>query len=177
MEPVGILKMTKTFLKGALLAAVAVVATPALAANPESFTANATIVKPLEISKVANLNFGTITMGSALTSASVTVDKASGAQAVCGTNLTCLATDSNPGEFDVAGVGTQTVSLSYGTAPTKLKLTSDATKTVDFTLDAPGSVNLVDGDGTFFVGGSITVASTTVPGTYSADLTVTASYQ
>lgn len=168
--------MTKTFLKGALLAVAAVAATPA-AANPEQFTANATIVKPLEITKVDDLNFGTITMGSALVSSNVTMDPSDSSQAQCGANLTCLQTDSKPGKFTVAGVGTQTVDLDYGTPPSTLDLVGGTTETVAFTLDAPSSVGLTDGDGTFYVGGSITVASTTAPGTYQGDLEVTASYQ
>lgn len=170
--------MTKTFLKGALLAAVAAVATPAMAANPETFSAKAHIDKSLEISKVSDLNFGVISMDSALSSADVTVDKAASAVAVCGTNLTCQSGTSNPGEFTVAGVGTQTVDLDYGTSiPTTLTNTADATKTVAFVLDGASSVDLTDGAGTFYVGGKITVASSTAPGDYSADLEVTASYQ
>ena len=167
---------TKTFNKGALLAAVAFAATPALAANPETFTAKAVIQKPIDITKTSDLDFGTITMGSTLSSEVVTVAATSGATASCGSSqLVCTGT-SQPAAFDVTGVGTQTVTLSYGTTPVT-SLTNAANDTVSFSLDAPGSVDLTDGAGTFYVGGEITVADTTKPGSYSADIDVTASYQ
>lgn len=165
--------MTKTFLKGALVATVAIAATPALA-NPANFNANATIVKPLVVTKVTDLNFGSTTMNPTLSSETVSVAAASGSVAVCGSvQLTC----SGGGEasFTVAGVGTQTVGLSYGTPPTTLS--DGGTGTVAFALNAPASVALTDGAGTFYVGGTITVVAATKPGSYTAPLTVTANYQ
>ena len=165
--------MTKTFLKGALVATVAIAATPALA-NPANFNANATIVKPLVVTKVTDLDFGSTTMNPTLSSETVSVAAASGSSAVCGSvQLTC----SGGGEasFTVAGVGTQTVDLDYGTPPTSL---DDGTgNTVAFSLNAPGTVALTNGTGTFYVGGSITVVAATKPGSYTAPLTVTADYQ
>lgn len=168
--------MTKTFVKGALFAAAAtlVAATPASAA-PEPFQAKANIVKPLTIQKVTDLNFGTITMEPALTSANVVVSAASGATAVCDTNLTCdTASTSGPASFTIGGVGSQVVSLNYGTVPTVLK---SGTNTVAFTKDGQSSITLSAGAATLYVGGTITVTDSTKPGAYSADLEVSASYQ
>ena len=164
--------MTKTFLKAALVAAVAGGLTAPAYAEP--FTATANIVKPLTIAKDTDLDFGTITMGSALTSANVDVANSAAAVAVCGTELVCSGT-SNPASFTLAGVGTQSVSLTY-TAPTTLANSGDSTKTVPFSHNGAGSIGLTDGAATLYVGGQITVASSTVPGVYSGDLTVTASY-
>ncbi len=167
--------MTKTFIKGALLAAVAFSATPALAANPETFTASAVIQKPIDITKKSDLNFGTVTMGATLVSEDVVVAASSGATAACGSaQLVCSGT-SGPAGFDVTGVGSQTVSLSYGTAPTQLK--TAANDTVAFQLNGPTTVALTSGAGSFNVGGKITVVAATKPGSYSANLDVTASYQ
>lgn len=165
--------MTKTFLKGALLATVAFAATPAFAANPETATATATIVKPLEITKASDLNFGTITMGSALVSSGVTVDAVSGAVAACGAALTCSGT-SQPASFDVVGFGNLTADLTY-TAPTEL--TNVDGDTVVFALDGDDTVTLTNGVGTFYAGGTITVLAATKPGVYSADFEVSADYQ
>jgi hypothetical protein len=167
--------MTKTFIKGALLAAVAFSATPALAANPESFTATAVIQKSIDITKTKDLDFGTVTMGATLSSETVTVGATSGSTASCGSvQLVCTGT-SQPAAFDVSGVGTQTVNLTYTTVPTTLKNASN--DTVAITLNKPSTVALTNGAGTFYVGGQITVLSTTKPGSYSADFDVTAAYQ
>ena len=84
--------MTKTLFKAALAATAAtgLFASPAMAQSIEPFTATATIVKPLELTKVSDLDFGTITMGSGLTSSDVVVTQ-SGAGSTCGANLTCTA--------------------------------------------------------------------------------------
>lgn len=164
--------------KAALAATVAtaLVATPAFAANSDvkPFTATAKIVKPLILTKVKDLDFGTITMGNALTSSNVTVDQA-GTAPTCGANLTCSAPTA--ASFTVAGVGTQTLTVSLGTPPTKLVNTLDDTKSVPFTVDAPATVSLTSGSGSFGIGGLITVASGTVDGDYSATMNVTVSYQ
>lgn len=165
--------MTKTFIKGALLAAVAFAATPALAANPEPFTATATIVKPIEITKADDLNFGTITMGSALVSSTVSVAASDGAISACGAALTCSGT-SKPAKFDVVGFGNLTADLTY-VGPTQL--TNASGDTVDFTLDGNDTVTLTNGAGTFYAGGTITVATATAPGVYTADFEVSADYQ
>jgi hypothetical protein len=168
--------MTKTFIKGALVAAVAFAATPALAANPETFTATAVIQKPVDITKTADLNFGTVTMGATLTSEVVTVAATSGASAVCGSSQLACSGTSSSAAFNVTGVGSQTVSLSYNTTPvTQLKTVGG--DTVAFSLNGPSTVALTSGAGSFNVGGQITVVAATKPGSYSANLDVTASYQ
>lgn len=166
--------MTKTFLKGALVAAVAITATPALA-NPATATATANIVKPLEITKDDDLNFGTITMGSTLTTSDVTVAASSGATAVCDGVMLVCTDPSNPASFDVAGVGDLVADLSYDTNPTELENVDG--DTVPFTLDGATTVTLTNGVGRFYAGGTITVTSATKPGVYSADFEVSADYQ
>ena len=166
--------MTKTFLKGALVAAVAVAATPAFAA-PTPFTATAVIQKPLAVTKVTDLDFGTTTMNPTLTSATVSVAQAASSAAVCSDNTMLTCSGGGEASFTVAGVGTQTVDLAFVPPAT---LDDGAGNSVTFTLDAPNTVDLTDGVGTFYVGGSILVsAATTQDGTYTGDLTVTASYQ
>ena len=165
--------MTKTFFKAALAATVAtgLFASPAMAADTESFTATATIVKPIQLSKVTDLDFGTITMGSGLVSSNVVVTQ-SGVGSSCGANLTCTAP--TPGSFTIAGVGLQGVAISY-VAPATLD--DGNGNTVAFTADAPSSVTLLaDGTGAFGFGGTIAVAAATVDGVYSATFDVTAAY-
>jgi hypothetical protein len=169
----------KTLFKAAVAATVAtgLFAAPAFAANSDTkpFTATAKIVKPLTLTLTnTGLDFGTIAMGNALTSSNVTVDQA-GTAPTCGTNLTCSTP--TPAKFTVTGVGTQTLLVDLGTPPTKLLNTLDNTKFVTFAVDAPGTVALTAGSGSFGIGGLITVASTTIDGDYSATMNVTVSYQ
>ena len=167
--------MTKTFFKAALAATVAtgVFAAPAMAADTEPFTATATIVKPIELTKVTDLDFGTITMGSGLVSSNVVVDQA-GTSPTCGANLTCTAPTA--GSFTLLGIGLQGVDIDF-TAPATLVNTADPLESIPFIADAPGSVTLLaDGTGAFGFGGTITVAAATVDGVYSATFDVTASY-
>lgn len=166
--------MTKTFIKGALVAAVAFAATPAFAA-PTPFTAKAVIVKPLTITKNTDLDFGTTTMNPTLTSATVSVAKAASSAAVCSDLVMLTCSGGGEASFTVNGVGSQNVDLDFGTPPTSLD--DGLGHSVTFAVDTPSTVALTNGVGTFYVGGTITVASTTVDGTYTGDLEVTASYQ
>lgn len=168
--------MTKFLTTAALAvtAATALFAAPAMAANSDSkpFTARAVILKPLTLTNVTDLDFGTITMGAALASSSVSVNQAG--TRTCGTNLSCSGTPT-AADFTVAGVALQTLDVDV-VAPATL---DDAFgNSVAFSASGPATVTLIaDGTGTFSVGGSITVASTTADGAYSADVDVTVSYQ
>lgn len=165
--------MTKNLFKAALAATVAtsVFAAPAMAADTEPFTATATIVKPIELNKLTDLDFGTITMGSGLVSSNVVVDQA-GTSPTCGANLTCTAPTA--GSFTLLGVGLQDVDIDF-VAPATLD--DGLGNSVAFTADAPSSVTLLaDGTGAFGFGGTITVAAATVDGVYTATFDVTASY-
>ncbi len=177
--------MTNFLTKAALAATVAggLFATPALAApgdDNKDFTATAVIIKPLILTKVDDLNFGTITMLPTLTTQTVSVSQAE-AGSCGGTDLTCDFPADPAASFTVAGVGTQTLTVDVGGAlggavPTALVNTADAAESVPFTVDAPLTTDLVDGVGAFAIGGAIVVSASTVDGTYDADLNVTVSY-
>ena len=165
--------MTKTLFKAALAATVTtgLFASPAMAQSVEPFTATAVIVKPLELTKVSDLDFGTITMGSALVSSSVTVDQA-GVAPTCGAELTCSAPTA--GSFTIAGVGLQGLDVTVAAPAT---LDDGLGNSVSFAADAPATVTLLaDGSGAFGIGGSIVVDAATVDGTYSATFDVTVAY-
>ncbi len=168
--------MTKTLIKAALAATVAtgLFAAPAMAANTATkpFTATAKIVKPLTLTKVRDLNFGTITMLSGLTSSVVAVDQADAAS--CGSNLSCTAPVS--AKFSVAGVALQTLDVDVQAITALTDPVSG--ETVAFNADAPSTVTLLaDGSGKFNIGGDITVTAANDDGVYSADIDVTVSYQ
>lgn len=171
--------MTKFLTKAALAATVALFATPVLAAQAgkSNFDAKAKIVKPVTLTKVTDLDFGTTTMNPALTSATVTVSDATGATAVCSsTDLSC--TGGFPASFTLtSGVQGQTVLITFDTPPTKLDHTTLTGKSVPFSLDAVENVLLdSNGAGKFNVGGTITVTSATADGDYKALVNIVANY-
>jgi len=170
--------MTKFLTKSVLAATVALLATPALAAPAgiSDFDAKAKIVKPVTLTKVTDLDFGTTTMNPALVSATVTVSDVTGSTAVCSsTDLTCSG--GFPASFTLSsGVQGQTVLISFDNPPTTL-LHSNGTNTVGFSLDAVENVRLDStGAGKFNVGGTITVVAATADGDYSANVDIVANY-
>ena len=170
----------KTLIKAAVAVTVAtgLFAAPAFAANSASapFTAKAKILKPLTLVKATDLDFGTITMGAALVSSNVVVGRSGGASTSCGANLICSAPTA--ASFDVTGVALQQLNIALSGVPATLVNTVDATKSVAFSVDPDTSVTLSSaGLGSFDIGGSITVASTTADGDYSGVVNVTVSYQ
>lgn len=172
--------MTKFLTKAALAATVAtsLFAAPAFAApaGNANFIAKAKIVKPVTITNLTDLEFGTVTMNPTLTSEKVTVGNAAAAIAVCGSaQLTCQ----NGGSADFTlsgGVANQAITLTYDTPPTKLTHTN-GTATVNFTPNTISNVTLsATGTGAFSVGGEITVVTATIDGDYSATVNVVANY-
>ncbi|MDQ3074898.1 MAG: DUF4402 domain-containing protein [Pseudomonadota bacterium] len=169
----------KTLIKAALAATVAtgLFAAPAFAApNTDSadFTAKAKIVKAVTLVKNFDLDFGTITMLSTLTSQTVTIGQ-DDTRDCGGTNLTCSFPTQAAATFTVTGVPTQALDVAL-VAPTDLD--DGAGNLVAFRPDAPTVVTVAAG-GTvdFGIGGEIDVVSATKDGLYSGDLTVTVTYQ
>jgi hypothetical protein len=170
--------MTRLLATAAAAALLIVAAAPAGAVSPATqATATAKIFKPLTISRVQDLDFGTIV----LTGASFTNEVLSISQAgvlTCGSNpgvlLTCTGA-SQPAKYMLVGTNNATVTISSPgfnlTGPSTLAFTPSAPATVN--LGASGSTTGV----TFAIGGSITLASTTPDGVYTGTFTVTADYQ
>ena len=166
--------MTKTLFKAALAATVAtgIFAAPAMAADTETFTATARIVRPLVLTKVTDLDFGTITMLSGLVSSDVDVGRVGGGASSCGANLACTAPTA--ASFTVTGSADQDLDVTIAAPAT---LDDGAGNSVNFAADAPVLVSLDSaGDASFEIGGTITVLSTTVDGTYSNTVDVTVEY-
>ena len=148
---------------------------PAAAATQSaSVTANA--VKPLVISKLQDLDFGSVTLGPGTWSnASVSLSQ-SGAFSCTSANVVCSGVTS-VAQYNVQGSNKQTVRIS---APNvTLVNQSDPTKTLTLVTDAPATILLTSSGipGTnFSIGGSVTLSSTTAAGTYSGTFNVTVDY-
>jgi hypothetical protein len=158
--------------------ALALSSTPAAAVSPATqATATAKIFRPLTISWVQNLDFGTIVLtGSSFSGEVVSISQAGAL--TCGSNPGVLLTCSGSplaAKYKLVGTNNATVTISCPafnlTGPSTLAFTPSAPATVN--LGASGASTGV----TFSIGGSITLASTTPDGVYSGTFAVTADYQ
>lgn len=137
---------------------------------------NASVVKPLILTWLQDLDLGSITLGPGTWSgASVSLSRA-GAFSCINANLTCTGA-TQVARYNVSGTNNRTVWIS---APNvTLVNQSDTSQRLTLVVDNPGSVVLTNSGppGTnFSLGGSITVNSTTAGGTYVGTFNVTVDY-
>ena len=167
--------MTK-FVKIAAIAAVALAATPALAA-PVGVTgappsASAKIIKPLTLTSTGALDFGTIVMNGVTANRTVTLN--ADTTITCATELVCAANGTVP-TYNVRGTNNQLVNIIKNTSTLNgsnggtLTLTPVGQASVLLTSSgAPGN--------NFDIGGAITIAPTTVDGVYTGTVDVQVDY-
>ena len=162
----------------AALALTVFVAAPAQAVTPTTqATASAKIYRPLTIASTQNLSFGTVVLNAGTWSGEV-VSMTQAGVLTCGggVNVTCSGTPTSA-IYHLVGTNGAVVTVSSpgfnlnGPGGVTLAFTPNAPATVN--LGATGSTTGVD----FGVGGSITLASTTVDGLYTGNFAVTADYQ
>ena len=174
--------MIKILRTTAAVAALALTATPALAAptppSDRNATARARIIKPLTLNWVQDLDLGTILLSGAgaWSGATVAISQA-GAFSCTNANVTCSGA-TQVARYRVTGTNNQRVFI---TAPdVTLVNQNDNTQTLTMTVDEGlGYVDLLNSGNTgvvFALGGSITVDSTTVDGVYSGTFNVTVDY-
>ena len=168
--------MTK-YLMSAAVAALALGASPAAAApvQPDKqASATARIVKPLTLTWVDDLDLGTITLVDAGPT-TVGITKA-GVFSCPGTAVTCSGA-TKVARYKITGVNNQSVTVTAGNV--SMVHSTDATKSLLLTTDAPPSVNLGNSGtaGTeFAIGGSVSVSGGTTEGTYIGTFAVTVNY-
>jgi hypothetical protein len=168
--------MSKFLRSMAFVAAVGAFGAGSANAAPTSVSngpvqARATIVKPLTLAKVSDLNFGSITVqdnGTASLSNTGTL--------TCPSTLTCAATGT-PAEFTVTGTNNQVVQISKPNVT--LTNQSDSTQTLTLVLTGPTQVTLPNSGASginFKLGGDLAIAASTKEGVYQGDLNVTVNY-
>lgn len=150
--------------------AVALVATPASAAQTTAVT-SVNVVKPVQLTKLQDLDFGTLTFAGFTGTRTITISQA-GAFA-CATDIVCSGTP-RPARFNMQGTAklTANVTVSGGSM-------SNGTETIPFTHNAPATVYTPNSGAPgvdFTIGGTITVSPTLTGGTYTGTLNVTAEY-
>jgi len=151
-------------------------AAPARAANNVA-QVQASVVKPLILTSLQNLDLGTMTLGPGTWSnATVAISKA-GIFSCTNANVICIGA-TQVASYNVSGTNNRVVLIS---APNVTLVNQvDPTKTLTLVVDKPASVLLTNSGppGTnFSLGGSITLSSTTASGTYSGTFNVTVDYQ
>ena len=132
--------------------------------------------KPLSLSRVQDLDLGTIVLAPGTWSgATVSISRA-GQFSCSSPNVTCTGAPTTAA-YTVSGSNNEVVRI---TAPNVvLTNESNPSQTLTMTVDSPGSVTLDSGGkkGTnFTLGGSVTLSSTTGGGLYAGTFDVTVDY-
>jgi Domain of unknown function (DUF4402) len=174
----GAIKREMTSHARHLLLCVACAAAPAAPARAvtQNASVNANVVKPLTLTKVQDLDLGTIALGPGSWSG-VTVGISKAGAFTCNAKVVCTGTQ-QAAQFNVTGTNRMVVLI---TAPNvTLVNQNDATKTMTLTIDNPGQVTVPNSGNqgsNFNIGGSVTLSSSTPGGTYRGTINVTVDYQ
>lgn len=152
-------------------------ADPSIAAsNQQVVSVNATVVKPLILTWLQNLDLGSIVLGTGTWSGATVAISKTGVFSCASANLTCSGA-TQYARYNVSGTNNTTVHI---TAPNvTLVNQSDPTQSLTMVVDNPGTVVLTNSGppGTNFnLGGTITLSSTTAGGTYAGTFNVTVDY-
>lgn len=138
---------------------------------------NASANKPLLLTKLQDLDLGTVSLNPGTWTGAVISLSQAGVLTCNSANVTCAGL-TQVSQYNVQGSNQQVVRI---TAPNVLMTNqSDSSKTLLLTTSAPASVTLTNSGapGTnFSIGGSVTLNSTTTSGTYVGTFNVTADYQ
>ena len=149
----------------------------AFAQSNATASTTAELVIPISISKVTDMNFGTVAASS--TSGTVALDYADGRTPSGGASLPAGSTLETTAVFTVTGEGTSGFSIAIPSSPITLTGSVAGTMTVsNFLSDLGTSSSLVAGSGTIKVKATLNVPANAVAGTYSnaSGLSVTVNY-
>jgi hypothetical protein len=156
-----------------LLSLILMLGTTVQAQITETATATATIVQPITLLKVVDMDFGNLAVTT--TAGTEVLDPASTPSRTVtgGVTLPAVTGTVAAAEFDVTGVPNYTYAI---TLPASVVITNGtgsppATMTVDtFISDQPGNIGTLDGSGqqTFYVGATCNVAALQDAGTYTS---------
>jgi hypothetical protein len=159
-----------------LAASAAAFASPAQAIT-QSTSVNVSVVRPLTLTAIQSMDLGTITLnGGTWSSVTVGISRA-GVFSCANTYVVCSGAP-QVARYKVTGGNKQVVLISVPNVT--LTNQTDSTQKLTLVADAPGSVTLTSSGEpgvNFDIGGSIALTSTTVDGTYTGTMNVTADYQ
>jgi hypothetical protein len=137
---------------------------------------NAKVAKPLSLTRVQDLDLGSVIIGPGTWSGAIVSISRQGVFRCTSANVTCSGT-TQAATYTVSGSNNEIVKIS---APNvTLTNQSDASQKLTLVVDSPGTVTLDNGGkkGTdFALGGSVTLNSSTVGGLYTGTFNVTVDY-
>lgn len=172
---------TRKLLIAAALAAAAMIPGPALAAPTNTASANgkALLLMPLTLTKIDDLDFGTII--SSNTSGTVALNATTGTRTFAGGVSGVASAAGHRAYFGGSGTGGQQVVVVVVPPVQLIDAGGDTIDVLALTLDSGGNpIRTVDPTArTFFVGvgGILNIAANQPDGVYSATFQVTANYQ
>jgi hypothetical protein len=148
---------------------------PAVAAS-QVVQINATVAKPLSLSRLQDLDLGTITLKPGTWSGATVAISQAGALNCANANVVCTGA-TQPAKYNVQGTNKTVVRI---TAPNVTLVNQrDPTKSLTLVLDSPASVTLTSSGVPgvdFAIGGSVSLSSAAADGTYAGTFNVTVDY-
>ena len=153
------------------LAAAIVLASPAGAAQITAAT-SAKIIKPVALTKLQDMDFGTLLVTNYTGTRNVVMSRAGAL--TCPTEITCSGAPKQA-RFNLQGTNNMVVLISVTSAGL-----INGSNTIPFASDVAGSVTLTNSGAPGMdidVGGSLTINGAMPGGVYSGTLTITADYQ
>ena len=152
-------------------------ATPGTDAN-----ATMTVYRSLKITKVSDLNFGSILKPTA-TGGNILINATTGARTKSAGDAVLIGTAASRAEFTVDGEGGRLIGISVTPASplTLTRVGGSETLALSWTRNPTGTLTLsgaagAAGTGTFGIGGSIPLTTTTATGQYNGTLNITFVY-
>ncbi|MDQ3139373.1 MAG: DUF4402 domain-containing protein [Pseudomonadota bacterium] len=149
----------------------AAIATPASAAQTTAVT-SVSVIKPVSIVKLQDMDFGTLTFGGFTGTRSIALTRAGAI--TCAVDVVCSGV-AKQARFKIQGTNKILVLLTYSGGTL-----SNGVDSIPFTADGPASALMVNSGApglNIDVGGSLTVSPTLIGGVYTGTMTVTADYQ
>lgn len=160
-----------------LLAAVlslAAVVPAAQAQTSQSASGSISVVSPpLVVAKTADLNFGTVAKPGSGTG-TITIPTNSDTPQTA--NVTAQGTGQSRAAFTITGVPQANVNITVQSPMTLTRSGGSETMSIPLQSSAAGAQIGAGGTVTFYVGGTATLASSTVNGAYSGSFNVTVAY-
>jgi Mat/Ecp fimbriae major subunit len=166
--------MNARMLKAALVGTVFAAAFGSNAAQAATASASATakVLTQVVVTKTADLDFGTIAIGTGGGDVSVGFTN----NRTCASSLVCSATVTS-GKFGIAGAASQNVGVSVDSSVTLNRTGGGASMTATLSASNTTLALSAAGAATFAVGGDLTVGGTQQAGDYSGTFNVTVNYQ
>jgi len=173
-------RFTKTHLTLAALALAMSAAAGSAIAAVATATSTSTVITPINITKVADLAFGSFAAGSSIGTVTVSTN---GTRSKTG-GVTLMGGGATAAQFNVTGSGTLTYSISWAGSSTTLTSGSDSmtfTRIADLTGAGAtsgdvSSGTLTAGAQSIYVGGVLDVGINQAAGSYTGTVSATVEY-